>query len=441
MHIRGAKCLRGEIVLPGDKSISHRAAMLGAIAAGRTRIENYAASEDCASTIECLRQLGVTIEREGSRVIIHGVGKKGLRAPDGPLDCGNSGTTMRLLAGILAGQDFDSVLTGDDSLRGRPMRRIAEPLTSMGARVETTDGHAPLKISGGRTLRGIEHNLTVASAQVKSCILLAGLFAGGETAVVEPVQTRDHTERMLRRFGVRVERTSVVPSGQRYSLSGDSELVGCDYVVPGDISAAAFFLVAAACIDGSDITMRHVGLNPTRADIIRVLKGFGARIDGYEGARTETPQDSDTEPTGDIRVRSGFDTGEPGGSHVIGGKLIPKVIDEIPVLGVLGTQLSDGIEVRDAAELRIKESDRISAVVENLKRMNADVEEFNDGFRVHRSRLSGARVDSYGDHRIAMAFSVAGLLAEGETDIDGAECAAVSFPGFFAQLQNVAIYE
>jgi 3-phosphoshikimate 1-carboxyvinyltransferase len=224
-------------------------------------------------------------------------------------------------------------------------------------------------------------------------------------------------------------------------VSGDFDLLGCDYVVPGDISAAAFFLVAAACLDGSDITMRHIGLNPTRADIIGVLKGFGARIDGYEGARTETPHESDTEPAGDIRVRSGFDTGEPGGSNVIGGKLIPKVIDEIPVLGVLGTQLRDGIAVRDAAELRVKESDRISAVVENLRRMNADVEEFKDGFRVRRSRLSGARVDSYGDHRIAMAFSIAGLLAEGETEIDGAECAAVSFPGFFDQLQNVAIYE
>lgn len=415
--------------------------MLGAIAIGRTRIENFASSEDCASTLECLSQLGVKIEREGTSVEIQGVGKRGLLAPEGPLDCGNSGTTMRLLAGILAGQDFDSVVTGDDSLSLRPMRRIAEPLAAMGARVETTDGHAPLKIRGGQTLRGIEHILSVASAQVKSCILLAGLYAGGETVVVEPVLTRDHTERMLGRFGIRVERASAPRSGQRYSLSGDSELLGCDNVVPGDISAAAFFLVAAACLDGSDITMRNVGLNPTRADIIGVLKRFGARIDGYDGPRAESAPEPDTEPTGDIRMRSGFDAGERRGANVIGGKLIPKVIDEIPVLGVLGTQLKYGIEVRDASELRVKESDRISAVVENLRKMNADVEEFDDGFRVHRSRLSGTRIDSYGDHRIAMAFSVAGLLADGETAIDGAECAAVSFPGFFDQLQNVAIYE
>ena len=441
MHIRGARCLRGEVILPGDKSISHRAAMLGAIANGRTRIDNFASSEDCASTLACLSQLGVESEREGSSVVILGVGKKGLQAPEGQLDCGNSGTTMRLLAGILAGQDFDSILTGDDSLSLRPMRRIAEPLVAMGAQVGTTDGHAPLKISGGRSLRGIEHILSVASAQVKSCILLAGLYAGGETVVVEPVLTRDHTERMLRRFGVRVERASVPPSGHRYSISGDGELFGCDQLVPGDISAAAFFLVAAACLDRSDITMRNVGLNPTRADIIGVLTGFGARIDWYDDPRAESGLDQNAEPAGDIRVRSGFDAGQPGRSNVIGGKVIPKVIDEIPILGVLGTQLEHGIEVRDAAELRVKESDRISAVVENLKRMNADVEEFDDGFRVRRSRLTGTRVDSHGDHRIAMAFSVAALLADGETEIDGAECAAVSFPGFFDQLRNVAIYE
>lgn len=415
--------------------------MLGAIAFGRTRIENFASSEDCASTLECLSRLGVCIEREGSCVVIQGVGKKGLRVPVGPLDCGNSGTTMRLLAGILAGQDFDSIMTGDDSLRVRPMSRIADPLVAMGAQVETMDGHAPLKIRGGRTLRGIEHILSVASAQVKSCILLAGLYAGGETVVVEPVLTRDHTERMLRKFGVRVGRASVPPHGHRYSISGDAELFGCDQVVPGDISAAAFFLVAAACLDGSDIRMRNVGLNPTRADIVSVLTGFGARIDGFDGPRADLTLEPDTEPARDIRVRSGFDAGEPRRSNVIGGKLVPKLIDEIPILGVLGTQLKHGVEVRDAAELRVKESDRISAVVENLKKMNADVEEFNDGFRVRRSRLTGARVDSYGDHRIAMAFAIAGLLAEGETEIDGAECVAVSFPGFFDQLQNVAIYE
>ena len=351
---------------------------------------------------------------------------------------------MRLIAGILAGQDFDSVVTGDDSLRQRPMRRIAAPLTAMGARIATTDGHAPLTISGGHLLRGMEHVLPMASAQVKSCALLAGLYAENETVVIEPALTRDHTERMLRRFGVDVRSQHIPDVGYRHSINGSAEPRGGDCLVPADISSAAFFIVGAACLSGSDIVMRNVGINPTRRDVIGVLEQCGANITvTHEGAVLDEPQDleSDHEPTAEIHVRGGFSMTGTRGPGIIRGELIPKVIDEIPILAILGSQLSEGLEVRDAAELRVKESDRISAVVENLRRMNGAVEEFDDGFRVGRSSLKGARVDSFGDHRIAMAFAIAGIVAEGETEIDGADCASVSFPGFFEVLQDVAVFE
>lgn len=429
MLIRRAKYLRGEVKLPGDKSISHRAAMIGSMATGTTRVSNYAASADCASTLECLRGLGVRIGREGDVLQIDGVGKKGFTAPSGPLDCGNSGTTMRLMAGILAPQDFDSVLTGDVSLNNRPMRRIAEPLTEMGAKVETTDGHAPLTIRGGRDIRGIEHELKIASAQIKSCILLAGLNSDGRTTVIEPAETRDHTERMLRLFGVDVQ-----SNGRRHSVSGDAELRGCDLTVPSDVSAAAFFVVAAVSLDGSDVSMKGVGLNSTRAAVLEVVSDCGGRLDIEKN-------DSGFEPVGDIRVRGGLDGGGRNEPNLVSGSMIPNLIDEVPILAILGTQLPGGIEIRGASELRVKESDRIAAVVENLRKMGADVEEFTDGFRVGKSQLKGARVSSFGDHRIAMAFAIAGLMAEGETEIDGAECSAVSFPDFFDELENVAVYE
>lgn len=428
MLIRRAKYLRGEVNLPGDKSISHRAAMLGAMASGTTRISNFAASADCASTLECLRSLGVEFDREGERIVIRGVGTKGFAALASPLDCGNSGTTMRLLAGILAAQDFDSVLTGDASLNSRPMRRIAEPLAAMGAKIETTDGHAPLTIRRGSDIRGIEHELKIASAQVKSCILLAGLNADGRTTVIEPVETRDHTERMLRLFGVEVE-----SSGLRHSVIGGAELTGCDLTVPSDVSAAAFFVVAAVCLDGSDVRMNGVGLNSTRAALLDVVSRLGGRLEVER-------DDSGFEPIGNVRVLGTIDE-KGGGANLIHGSMIPGLIDEVPILAILGTQLPAGIEIRDAAELRVKESDRIASVVENLRKMGGNVEEFHDGFRVKNSQLQGARVSSFGDHRIAMAFAIAGLLAEGETEIEGAECAAVSFPTFFDELENVAVYE
>ena len=441
MIIRPARNLEGVVHLPGDKSISHRAAMLAAIAEGTSRISNFATSADCASTLACMKGLGVEVRQEGSTVWIEGRGLHGLQAPTGPLDCGNSGTTMRLMAGLLAGQSFDSELIGDDSLQKRPMKRVAKPLMSMGAVVATTEGHAPLRISGGNSLRGTEHELEVASAQVKSCVLLAGLYASGKTVVLEPNHSRDHTERMLRRFGVPVKTTRLDGSRLLHSVIGGRELHACDLVVPSDISAAAFFLVGAACLEGSDLTMRGVGLGTGRTGILGILKQCGARVESRLIETNEPGDQPEREKTADIRVRSGFDDDESRPPIRIGHSLIPRLVDEVPILAILGTQITGGIEVRDAGELRVKESDRIVAVVDNLTRMGADVEEFEYGFRVGKSRLRGARVDSFGDHRIAMGFAIAGLFAEGETEIEGAECAAVSFPNFFEELRNVAVYE
>lgn len=433
MQVRPAKCMRGEILLPGDKSISHRAAIISAMAEGESRIENFATSADCAATLECLRQLGVRVRTEGTTVWVTGVGKSGFSAPDKPLDCANSGTTMRLLAGVLAGQNFSSVLTGDDSLRKRPMGRVIEPLSSMGADFESSDGRAPLIVRGRNPLRAIEYELPVASAQIKSCVLIAGLNSDGETAVIEPVPTRDHTERMMRWFGLEVEVTN---SGHesRISVNGDAELIARDLAVPADISSGTFFMVAATCLPQSDIRMPHVGLNSTRTAIIEVLKSeLGASVD------VSKLREENNEPVGDISVGGRLKTQR---SKEIRGRIVANLIDELPALAVLATQLDLGLEVRDAGELRVKESDRIAAIVENLKRMGASVEEFEDGFRIGKSRLRGARVDSFGDHRIAMAFAIAGLLAEeGETEIIGAECVDVSFPRFFETLQNVVVYE
>jgi 3-phosphoshikimate 1-carboxyvinyltransferase len=336
---------------------------------------------------------------------------------------------MRLLSGILAGQNFETNLIGDESLSRRPMKRIIGPLTEMGAEISATDGHAPLVIQGNNPLRSIEFRLPVASAQLKSCVLLAGLFARTETIVVEPVPTRDHTERMLRGFGVDV-RIEQDLDGRRISVSGDSSLTACDIIVPSDISSAAFFLAAAACTEGSRLEMPNVGLNPTRAGVVEVLRRFGADI------RIADERESGGELIGTLAVKhSGVLSS---GANRIDGDIVANIIDEVPILAVFGTQVEGGIEIRGAGELRVKESDRIAAVAENLRRMGADVEEFEDGLRVGRSRLRGAAIDSFGDHRIAMAFAVAGLFAEGETKIRGAECAAVSFPGFFDVLSSVA---
>ncbi len=428
--VRKASSLIGIVHLPGDKSISHRSAMFASIADGDTQIDNYAASADCASTLECMRSLGVSIEQDGGSVVVQGVGKTGLRKPATELDCGNSGTTMRLLSGILAGQAFDTTMTGDASLRSRPMKRIIGPLESMGASVSSTDGRAPLTITGRQPLDAITYQPPVASAQIKSCVMLAGLYADGTTTVIEPVQTRDHTERMLRWFGVDVS-VETDAEGTRISLDGDSKLTARDFRVPADISAAAFFMAAAACLEGSDITMPGVGMNPSRYGIIDVLRSLGSNIKVSEVVEVCN------EPVADIRVRGGLREIAGDETPVVCGETIANIIDEIPVLAVFGTQLSNGLEIRDAGELRVKESDRIASVVTNLRLMGAGVEEFDDGLRIARSQLRGAAIETYHDHRIAMAFAVAGLLAEGATEIAGADCAAVSFPGFFETLDSV----
>lgn len=434
MKINPANFLSGTIRLPGDKSISHRAAIFAALAAGATRIENFASSADCASTLDCLKNLGVEIERAHSTVLVKGVGENGLAKPLVPLDCGNSGTTMRLLAGVLAGQNFDSVLIGDASLSKRPMKRIVAPLEMMGAKIESEDSHAPLEIRGKNPLQAISYDLPVASAQVKSCVLLAGLNASGESKVRSPKSedrkssSRNHTELMLRYLGAAIESAFVETENgfvEEISISGDSVLTAKDLNVPSDISSAAFFLIGAGCLEHSEIYLENVGLNPTRTAILEVLRRFGADIEILK------QRELCNEIVGDILVRGRRNLAAKTESNLISGDIIANLIDEIPILAVFGTQIESGLEVRGAEELRVKESDRIAAVVENLRRMNAKVEEFPDGFRVEKSDLAGAKIDSFGDHRIAMAFSIAALFAKGETEIVGAEHAAVSFPEFF----------
>jgi len=441
MKILPAKFLNGKIRLPGDKSISHRAAIFASMAEGDTRIENFATSADCASTLNCLKNLGVEIRQENSIVYVKGVGKSGFSAPQAELDCGNSGTTMRLLAGVLAGQNFDSILVGDESLSKRPMRRIIEPLTQMGANLESENGCAPLKIYGVNPLQAISYKLPVASAQVKSCILLAGLNALGKSKIQNPKSkiecptSRNHTELMLRYLGAAVEEKYVESEDgfmQEISIDGaNSKLSAKNLNVPSDVSSAAFFLVAAACLNDSEIVLENVGLNPTRTAILEVLQSFGADISLLN------QKEVCNEIVGDVLVRGRENLSPQISSNLIEGDIIANLIDEIPILAVFATQIENGLEVRGASELRVKESDRIAATVENLRRMNATVEEFPDGFKVEKSNLKGATVNSFGDHRIAMAFAVAGLFARGETEIIGAECAGVSFPEFFQTLLKV----
>lgn len=440
MKIKPAKRLSGTIDLPGDKSISHRAALFSALATGAARIENFATSADCASTLGCLRDLGVEIRRENRAVLVEGVGKTGFRKPLKALDCGNSGTTVRLLSGVLAAQSFDSMLIGDESLSKRPMRRVIEPLTRMNARIEAAANRLPMTIRGASPLKAIDYQLPVASAQVKSCVLLAGLNAEGETTVRNPpsknriITSRNHSELMLEYLGADLRENFVETHDgfvQEITIDGDSRLAARDLRVPSDISSAAFFIVAAACLPDSDIILRDVGLNPTRTAILDVLRNCGAALEILD------EREISNEKIGDLRVSGGGSFAPRQNSNVIGGEIVANLIDEIPILAVFGTQLETGLEIRDAAELRVKESDRIAAVVENLRRMNARVEEFPDGLRVEKSDLRAARIESFGDHRIAMAFSVAALFARGETEISGAECAAVSFPEFYEALSAV----
>jgi 3-phosphoshikimate 1-carboxyvinyltransferase len=426
--------LRGVIELPGDKSISHRAAMLASISTGKTVITNYSPGEDCGSTLKCLRQLGVSIDEEGSAVCIEGVGKHGFAEPDEPLDCGNSGTTMRLLSGLLAGNPFKTKLTGDSSLSKRPMARIADPLELSGATVVMTNRTAPIAIQGVELTRSYVYSLPVDSAQVKSCVLFTGLYSDQKVVVkgfatVNGLSTsRDHTERMLRYLGAEIEE-EVDGKSHTVTVYGKSILTGKNIDIPSDVSSAAFFLVAAAGIPGSRLLLKNVGLNPTRSGVISVLKEAGARIE--ISGRTEICN----EPRGDIEIEATNKfRNEP---LILAGKRITNLIDEIPILAVFGTLLPGGIEIRDAKELRVKESDRIAAVVDNLAAMNADVEEFEDGFAVRKSSLKGAVIKTFGDHRIAMAFAVAGLFADGETQIDDPDCASVSLPGFYDLLWSL----
>lgn len=411
--------------------------MIAALAEGTSSIRNFSSSADCAATVSCLRALGVKIDRTGDNLLITGSGLDGLREPVMPLDCGNSGTTMRLLAGILAGQDFQSTLTGDESLRARPMQRIIEPLQMMGARISSNDGRAPLVIQGHKRLNAITYDLLIASAQVKSCILLAGLGADGRTEVIESQTTRDHTERMLRSFGVQVETGKAERKGEdaRFAaVDGPARLRAGNVLIPGDISSAAYFIAAAALLPGSSLEVSDVGVNPTRVLFLKRLKAMGLDVEIID------ERDENNEPVGLVRVEGlGKQLSKRSDlSRTINGLAVPQLIDELPLLAVAGSQIAGGIEIRDAAELRVKESDRIATTAQNLRAMGAAVEEFEDGLRVAGPvELHGATIDPRGDHRIAMAFTVAGLLAEGETEIGDSECVAVSFPEFFELLDSV----
>jgi 3-phosphoshikimate 1-carboxyvinyltransferase len=419
--VRPARGLRGSIRLPGDKSISHRYAMLGAIAKGDTRLENYSAGADCASTLNCLKGLGVQWERNGGSVVIHGQGSR-LQPPTAPLDCGNSGSTMRMLSGILAGQEFRSELFGDDSLSRRPMARVITPLETMGARISASDGgKPPLRIEGGK-LRSINYQMPVPSAQVKSCLLFAGLFAEGETRVEESVRTRDHGEIALRAFGAEVG-----GSGNEARIRGGQKLRAILADIPGDISSAAFFLCAAALFSGSQLVVTDLLMNPTRVRLldVMILMGLGISVAQLEERHGEL--------AGTVKAEGrGFKGGK------IAGADSAALIDEIPVLAAIAPYSDSGVEISDARELRVKESDRIAAVVVNLRAMGAEVEEKEDGLKIPgQQKLRGAVVDSFGDHRIAMAFAIAALKAEGETTICGADAAVISYPGFFDTLEGL----
>src|SRR5438876_2869504 len=421
-RIRPAKRLAGSVRVPGDKSISHRYAMLAAIAEGPSEVHYFSSSADCRSTLACLEKLGAKIERKDETLTIQGGGLKGLRQPSGRLDAGNSGSTMRMLGGILAGQSFRSVIEGDASLSRRPMERVVEPLALMGARIRTAEGGLPpLEIEGGE-LRALRYELPVPSAQVKSAVLLAGLYAGGQTEVVEPLPTRDHTEIALEQMGAEIGR-----HGQTIAVRGPARLEGRKLYVPGDISSAAFFIAAALVVPESNLVITNVGLNPTRTALLDLLVPLGGRI------KVLNVEMINGELLGDLHVES---------SALEGGEVppeaVPGLIDELPVLAVLGTQAERGLSFRGAQELRVKETDRVRALAENLRRMGAEVEEFPDGLRVAgKQRLRGAEIDSYGDHRIAMAFAVAGLVAEGTTVIHDSGCVDISFLGFFQELARV----
>lgn len=420
-----SKCgpLRGEVTVPGDKSVSHRSVMFGSIASGTTEIHNFLQGADCLSTISCFRRMGIEIENKGGTILVHGRGMHGLQKPDGILDCGNSGTTTRLISGILSAQDFTVTLTGDASIQKRPMKRIMDPLSQMGAKIRSLHGNgcAPLEIIGS-PLHGIRYLSPVASAQVKSAVLLAGLYADGETRVTEPELSRNHTELMLSRFGadVRTENTTAV-------IRPAAELYGQKILVPGDISSAAFFIAAGLLVPGSELLIRNVGINPTRDGILRVCREMGADLtllNENHGAG---------EPVADLLAKSSRFHG-----ITIGGAIIPTLIDELPMIAAMACFAEGETIIRDAAELKVKESNRIDVMVRNLSAMGADVEETPDGMVIRGGRpLHGTQIDSRLDHRIAMTFAVVSCLAEGETEILGAECVNISYPEFYQDLARL----
>ena len=418
-----SKPLRGEISVPGDKSISHRAVMFGAISKGITEVTNFLEGADCLSTISCFQKMGVSIEKQDTHLLIHGNGLRGLQAPSEILDCGNSGTTTRLISGILAGQSFSSELTGDDSIQKRPMKRIMAGVTSMGANIRSIRGNdcAPLLIHG-QQLRGIHYASPIASAQVKSCVLLAGLYADTKTCVTEPYLSRNHTELMLSYFGAKVESHDTTAS-----VEPDPYLIGQKVMVPGDISSAAYFMAAGLMVPGSEILLKNVGINPTRDGILRVCKAMGGDI------TLLNIREQGCEPTADLLIKAS-------GLHgtVIEGALIPTLIDEIPIIAVLAAYAEGTTIIRNAEELKVKESNRLDIMVQELSAMGVNIEGTDDGMIIRGGRpLHGARIDSRLDHRIAMSFTIAGLAAEGETEILRDACVAISYPGFYNDLNQL----
>lgn len=424
--------LRGTIAVPGDKSISHRAIMFGALAEGITEVTNFLRGADCLSTIRCFRQLGIDINDDpaSDRIIVHGKGLYGLTPPKDMLDVGNSGTTMRLISGILCGQNFPVSLTGDESIQRRPMGRIMTPLTQMGAEIDSIRGNncAPLSINktkkNNTRLRGIHYKSPVASAQIKSCVLLAGLYAEGETSVTEPSLSRNHTELMLREFGADIKSMDLTAA-----ITPNPHLTGHKIQVPGDISSAAYFIAAGLMVPNSEVIIKNVGINPTRDGILRVCKQMGADI------RLENIVDHGGEPVADLVVRHSELY-----STEVSGSVIPTLIDEIPIIAVLACFAKGQTVIKDAAELKVKESNRIDVMVDNLSRMGADIIATEDGMIINGGKpLHSAVIDSKDDHRIAMSFAIASLMAEGDTEIRGAECVNISYPNFYSDLRKLQI--
>ena len=423
MKLHKADHVRGEITVPGDKSISHRSVMFGSIAKGTTEIHNFLEGADCLSTIGCFRRMGIDIENKNGVVTVHGKGMHGLTAPAETLDCGNSGTTTRLISGILAPQNFDVTLTGDESIQKRPMKRIIEPLSMMGADIRSVRGNgcAPLRICG-KPLAGIHYTSKVASAQVKSSILLAGLYADGLTSITEPQVSRNHTELMLKFFGAELE-----SKGTTVTIWPATELFGNRIDVPGDISSSVYFVAAGLILPNSEVLIKNVGINPTRAGLIKVCESMGADLTLLNENR------ENAEPTADLLVRTSSLKG-----CIIEGDIIPTLIDELPTIAMMACFAEGTTVIRDAAELKVKESNRIAIMVENLRAMGADVEETDDGMIIHGGKpLHGAIVDSHKDHRIAMTFAIAALAADGETEILDADCVDISYPSFYKELKKL----